>query len=209
MDGFSIALTEAVLAGMGIQVTKPAAPYPWARALALTETGQADVVVSALWTEERTRWGYYPHEPLLLTRYALFGRAGDTLAPKSAAAMRDLRLGVVYRFQYTDAFIEHLPKSVTVVTAFTPEANLENLLRGLVDVAIEDQYTAQHLIRRRGWQDRIASEPLFRLSAQGFYAVFSRKTVTAAQVDTFSRRLSEYKQTPAYRELAARYGVAP
>lgn len=208
IDGFSVAVCDAVLSEMGIQLLRPSTVYPWARAMAMTENGQADVLVSGLWAAERNQWGLYPKEGLLQTRYAVFARLGAP-HPKSPTDVHEGKLGVVHRFHYTDGFVESLPASVTVVSAFTPQANLENLARGQVDLVIEDQYTAQFIIRQQHWQDRIDVEPAFKLSNSPLYAIFSRKTVTPALVEAFSRRLGEYKQTQAYRDLATRYGIAP
>jgi polar amino acid transport system substrate-binding protein len=205
VDGFSVALCETVLNGMGVKLIKPRTTLPWARAMATVASGQGDVVFSALWARERN----YPSEPLIHTRYALFARLADPPAVKGPHDLRDLRLGTVHQFYYPDGFIDNLPKSVAVVAAFTSEANLENLLCGQVDLVVEDQYTAQFIIRQRKWQDRIGREPLFKLSDSGLFAVFSRKTVSLERVEAFSRRLHEFKQTPAYRELAARYGITP
>jgi polar amino acid transport system substrate-binding protein len=209
VDGFGVAVSEAVMASMGVYLARPDDVYPWARALALTEAGQADVLISALWSPERERWAIYPEEPLAQTRYAVFGRVGGRMQPAGPAQVHDMRLGVVYRFHYTDNFIEQLPKSVSVVSAFTPSKNLQNLARGMVDVAIEDQYTAQYTIRRLHLEDRIRIEPLFRLSSNNVYALFSRQTVDPALVERFSHRLHEFKQTDGYRALAAQYGIAP
>lgn len=119
---------------------------PWARVLRLVARGDADAMYPAYHSTERARV-YALSDPFARSYLVLYKRVEDDITYTSLRDLEGYRIGVVRGYVNAPAFdkAQYLQKEPTD----SDESNLRKLLKGRIDLAVIDRYTARHLIDTR------------------------------------------------------------
>lgn len=166
--------------------------FPWKRALKHAETGESDGVLSALFTEERAQYLYYPSEPLFEVRTMFFAlKDRPRIQVKGLADLKGLRIGVVSGYSYGAEF-DNFP-DLQKYACKDDAVLVQNLDKGRLDVAVSHELAFQAASRALGLQDRFTE--VYILSQHPMYAAFSKTLGEKGQrlAAQFDRVLREMK----------------
>ena len=204
-EGFEIEILEAVLDSMQIQPDYQ--PLPWKRCLSSLETGAADMLVSMLYTEERSAFTLFPEENISESTTSFFVLAGNPITfDGDYANLQEYTVGVIRGFSYGEAFdhAEYLVKdnSTDIRTL------LEKLLARRIDIAAENTLVATAEADDLGVLHEITflTPPIH---SQKLYVGFSRINGLEKFCKDFSSSLSAFKKTERYRTILEAYHVNP
>lgn len=177
---------------------------PWKRALKNAETGEADGVVSALFTEERAQYLYYTSEPLFEVRTVIFAPKDSSVTQlKSLNDLIGKRIGVVSGYSYGEEFDNF---SGLQKYACKDDAVLaRNLERGRIDVAVAHEFVFKFASRNIGLQDRF--KEVYTLSQYPSYLVFSKAPGKKGQplTEEFNQVLIEMKNSGRIDAIISTY----
>jgi len=203
--GFSTEVLKHVLAAMGQEASFE--EFPWARALREVFRGQRDALFTALRTEERARFCYFPDEPLLREKWVFFVRAADTgqLRFSSFDDLVGHNIAVLRGAAVSPEFWNFVRKNKNYSETGSGEANFRMLEAGHVDYAVLSVSQGVRLMSSMGLSGKI--EPLMSrtLKEDNMYAIFSKERVSPTFVDAFSQALHQFKQTETFRAISLKY----
>ncbi|QDQ26535.1 amino acid ABC transporter substrate-binding protein [Chitinimonas arctica] len=208
VKGYSIDKLRAVLRNMDVELVLPTSSIPWKRLLAVLAAGEADVAVNGALLEADRSYLRFPATPLTDTHWRMFMRRAEAASYKSRADLEGKTAGLVHGWAYVPAINDFIRDHGRAVVSYDQHSNFRRLLAGQVDYVIEERHVGQHLINRAGWQDGIAMAPAPGEMAR-FYALFSRKTVSAELVERFDTALKAFQGSAEDLALRQRYGIAP
>ena len=182
---------------------------PWARAVKLVESGEADAVIGAYFTEERAIFGLYSH-PLFTSRDILLVRK-DSRVPKTINNLEELdhySIDVVRGNSHGPAF--DTSELLYKTNSNTYIQSIHKLLKKRVDIiAIPEPsaiYVMNHHFTNQKNQLQKISPPL---SSNPSYNLFSKKSPNAKQyVDDFNTGLEMIKQDGTYDKIMRAAGFA-
>ncbi len=177
---------------------------PWARCLRAVMMKSADIIFTASKTPEREQYLYYPDQPLGYTMNVLFYRKGRNIKYETPEDLKGLKVAYVDSYYYGEEF-EKLPlKFMPVENSYV---GFKLLMRGRVDLVVEDINVGLALARRMGIIDEIDyfPKPVSKPSPQ--YAAFAKKPGYDKLAQEFSDRLREFKKTKEYYDILKKYGV--
>ena len=203
--GFEIETVQNVFHDLGYPLEFTC--YPWKRCLVAMKTGDADLIVSLLKTPKREDFVLFPREHISLSRTVFFTLSGRRIRyTGNLGDLRGMTIGVIAGFSYGEAFDEAV--FLRKDEAKNPEILLTKLLRGRHDLGAENQAVIKGYAQKLGIVDRIRFlEP--PIHHQRLYVGFASGKQWERLADTFSRRLSVFKQSEIYREILAKYGISP
>ncbi|KAA5604466.1 amino acid ABC transporter substrate-binding protein [Roseospira marina] len=200
--GIATNIVLAVLESMQVPIEEVRV-YPWGRAVRLAEAGDIDLAYSGVLTEDRRDALWFPETPLIESEWVVAVRAADR-ARFPFSSWDDLkrgRVGVVRGYRYGDPFDTFLKQNVTTEVVDQNYQNLLMLQGGRIDYAVCDFRNCAHLIEKNALQntlhiytDRIAAQTRY-------YAMFSKKTVSADFVARFDAHLRALRDSPGYIAL--------
>lgn len=173
---------------------------PWSRALALVRMGQADGIIDAAFTTERSAYLLYPHTPLYEERFHAFQRADTDISfDQNFSGAEKLRVGTD-RDYYYGAHLSPLlkpPLFAKVEKTVGIECNIRKLLNDRVDIIIEQNGPLWTTARKMGVADKIKpalssrdGKPLL-MSISKTYLAFSRKNISQEFVDKIDHILKQ------------------
>lgn len=202
--GADLELAQIVLAQLGYQ-TKIRA-LPWKRVLQQARMGNCDAVVDIFNTPERQNWLHFPEEPLSRSGEVLFYPLARPIRFERLADLKGLRIGIQAGYAYSQSF---LADTGVVRVAMTGEGNtvkqLHLMMTGRLDGVVLNERVGTYLLATQGLQDQVGhAAPMLNDDNRNFLA-FTDKPGHDQLAIRFSAALKQFKQTPAYRQLLARY----
>ncbi|CUS48472.1 MAG: ABC-type uptake system substrate-binding component [Idiomarinaceae bacterium HL-53] len=209
--GVDIELAEAVLEHMNCDLEFVQAT--WLDLLRGLEIGEIDMLVGASKTPERERYAWFSTN-YRDEQFVLFVREGELHRYREMNTVETFlnegyRLGVVNQYYYgdpvqtltsTDAFSDQ------VRGAIISELNMARLIDQDVDGVLEDELVGLSMIRRKGFAEYVTPSHI-EVGASPVYAMFSKETVTEAQVEAFNAALVTIHNNGTYADILARYGL--
>ncbi|MFO7785349.1 MAG: transporter substrate-binding domain-containing protein [Desulfatiglandales bacterium] len=179
---------------------------PWARVLSRVSRGDADAMYPAYHSRERV-YVYAFSDPFARSYLVFYKRIEDEIPYTSLRDVEGYRIGVVRGYVNSPAFDKagYLQKEV----AESDESNLQKLLKGRIDLAVIDKYTARYLIETRIPQAAGRLLPLDPpLQIKPLYLGVSKKipgyrTIVA----DFNRALSEISSEGIVEAIKKRSGI--
>ncbi|MCJ9427804.1 substrate-binding periplasmic protein [Kordiimonas marina] len=207
--GLDRELLESVLKIAGCKIKWKAVPVK--QSLADIEHGVVDGTVGASYTPARARYAAFT-KPYRSEKVVMFMRKSDAQAfhPK---ALSDL-VGAGYRIGVTDGAwygsdFAHLKAdnpdfAGALMLSHDPRIRFQWLADGKVDIAFADLYYGYHYLLVHGLADRIVAHP-FVINEDPVHFMFSRRTVTEADIRTINAAIGTLKAKPEYTEILARY----
>lgn len=168
--GFLVAVTQRAFERVGYQVS--ISYVPWARALRMVMTGEAEALLGAYHTAERAEHMAYTN-PIGRAEVVLFALKDRGIRYQSLEDLRPYRLGTIIGATYTAEFdaADFLVKEP--VSDF--RLNLRKLLLGRVDLMVEKRSVVEHALATRFAGDAARIVALDRpLKSALFFNAFSR-----------------------------------
>jgi|TARA_R110002072_G_scaffold86176_3_gene194544 polar amino acid transport system substrate-binding protein len=201
--GFHIDLIKEVFRRIGARLEIRF--LPWARAMAMLQTGQSDMAF-AFYFPERARFLDYGQESITDQVTALYTRKETPLVyDGDLAALKTYNFAVVRAVSYgknlDKAIKDGLLQHITVVPNLDIAATM--LLNRRVDIIASHRDGAAHIFRRlKAWdQVRELAPPLQAIKA---YLVYSKARKLTALRQRVDQVLREMKQDGSYAALRAR-----
>lgn len=180
---------------------------PWSRVVDEAKGGRCDLVYTVLRRSDYAQFLAFPNEPVLMQSNVLLIRKGSRVRYQGnlEAFMRAHSVGL-YHDKAVDERFEQWRRApwARVEVAVDARQNLEKLLNGRFDAAIENELTAMHELRLLAatHQVDVLNPPLNVVPA---YVAFPWNGRLASQIGAFDRALIEFRATDAHRALMHKY----
>lgn len=206
LTGYSVEVVQQVFKQMGIEIASLQL-FPWARAEWMVFNGELDAVFSVTKSQEREDACFFPSEALAQSDWVLFIRKSDVgqLKFDTFDDLKGKQVGVVREHAYTPEFWNFLNQERNVQEVAKDEQNFHKLAVNRVDFVAAEYVVGMSLLEKLGLTGEIVALTEHPLKSAGLFIMFSKKTVSAETVAQFSEALKQFKTTPAYQEIAAKY----
>lgn len=202
--GADLELAQIVLSQLGYQTEVRV--LPWKRVLQQAKLKQGDAVLDIFYLSERTSWLHYPEEPLSISGEVLFYPVARPIKFEQLADLKGLQIGVQAGYAYSRDFLAD--NGVTRV-AMTGDGNmikqLHLMMAGRLDGVVLNERVGRYLLRTQGLQDQVRYSSFQLTDDNRNFLGFTHKPGHDQLAIRFSKALKQFKQTPAYQELLARY----
>jgi polar amino acid transport system substrate-binding protein len=204
VEGFAVEMVTTIMNKLGHTLHIKA--YPWTRALAMVQEGNADAIFTAYETPEREeRLDYCTQSLFPQVIYFYKTRGSDITFDGNLIALKGKRIGVVSTISYGNKF-DHSKTTLHVEKANQLEHNFQKLLLGRIDLVVSNVYTGEYTIRKLGLNDEIMRLPQ-EIEAVPSYVAFSKKRNLRTLRDQFDREIAELKNSGDYAKILNKYGV--
>ena len=179
---------------------------PWARAMLGLGEGRYDVLVSAWYSEERTRLGQFS-SGYLLNRVRLLKRKDDVVVYNALADLYPFPVAVVRGYAYSPPFDSDAKVLKVPVHSFSMAAKM--LAAGRVKLTLEDEYVARYYLARETPRLRNNLEFLPKpLSENSLHILVSLKNPEHERIVTgFDKAVAEMKTDGTYERLLRQHGM--
>ncbi|MBB2493885.1 substrate-binding periplasmic protein [Aquipseudomonas ullengensis] len=203
-NGLAVDLVNTALQRAGY--TTEYIEAPWARVLHGLQQGDYDLVVSAWYSEERTRFGQFS-APYLINRVRFLQHRRTAIDYQSLADLRPYDIAVVRGYSYSQAFDQDASLRKVPVLEFAMGARM--LAAGRVQLALEDELVAQHYLNRElaEVKDSLTFLPQ-PLSENGLHILVRLSHPRHQQiVDDFNRAIVQMRADGTYAQIYQRHGL--
>lgn len=202
--GADLELAQIVLSQLGYQTEVRA--LPWKRVLQQAKMCDGDAVVDIFYVAQRKSWLHYAEEPLSQSGEVLFYPLDRPIRFDKLSDLKGLRIGIQAEYAYSPAFLKD---SDVIRVPMTGEGNpikqLRLMMAGRLDGVVLNERVGRYLLVNQGLQDKVGqATPLLTDDNRNFLA-FTHKPGHDQLATRFSAALKQFKQSPAYRQLLARY----
>lgn len=206
LTGYSVEIVQHVFQQMGIEISSLEI-FPWARAEWMVFNGELDALFSVTKSQEREDACFFPSEALIQSDWVLFIRKSDVgqLKFDTFDDLKGKQVGVVREHAYTPEFWDFLKRENNYQDVTADAQNFRKLAANRVDYIASEYAVGMSLLNELGLTDQIVALTEHPLKSAGLFIMFSKKTVQAETVAQFSEVLRQFKTTPAYQEIAAKY----
>lgn len=204
-DGHAARLLQGVAQRLGWQIEFRY--MPWLRVVDEARAGRCDAILTVLKRSDYEAFLVFPERPLQQRANVLVVRrdSGVRFDGDLEAFMRSHTLGL-YRDKAVDERFEQLRRApwARIDLSSTAEQNMQKLLAGRFDAAIENELTAIHEARELGGNAaiEILQPPLNVIPA---YVAFPKAGRLAGQARQFDEALAAYMRGAEYKALSERY----
>ncbi|GAB6095921.1 transporter substrate-binding domain-containing protein [Desulfatiferula olefinivorans] len=203
LSGFSTKVVREVFKRMGVTV-KSLKAYPWKRAIYMIETGAADALFSANFSDERTAFAFYPEETLVTSPWVIWSRAEDKVNYRGLTDLKGKKVGVVRGYSYTPEFLETLKTIGTMDESTDDETNFRKLNVGRIDLVAAELGNGSAILKAQK-MSQIIPHTDNPIKSDGLYIMFSKSKVPEAFVRQFSDTLKQMKSEAVYQYIYEEY----
>lgn len=208
LDGFDIAMMDAIFGTMGCEIVHR--KVPWERHKADLRSGAIDMAAGIARVGDREEWLHYsiPYRVDVTALWVLAERV-DGLGFETFAEVAGTGWTFGHRRGYSHGggFQELLaaPGGERRIQAVdSDEQNLEKLLRGRIEGFFGEEAMIRPLLRRRDLSERVVAHPVPVYSGDS-YVVFSKASVERSVVDAFDTALGKIRADGIEARIRARY----
>ncbi|KLN60362.1 hypothetical protein WH96_11430 [Kiloniella spongiae] len=178
---------------------------PWSRALKYAETGRADGVLGAWYTEER-RKKYIYSMPFVKSGLRMIKLTKKNVSIDNPNALPTYSIGLLRNYAY-ELPVAHEDLNTTTVNDFYQ--GLELLRRGRIDLLPEDENVARHLLQKiyPKWNEifDFASPVLGR---KALHFIISKKRKDADRIiQDFNASLAQIKKDGTLANIYAKHNI--
>lgn len=181
--------------------------YPWARATALVEAGQADAIFTIKPTPQREASMIFPHESIMAQDYVFFVRKDSPFRFNGDfQSLATARVGVALNTSYSKRFDAAVAEGAfyRIDAASTYELNFRMLLARRVDVVICSRLVGWKYLEGIGGADQVmVSGPPVETTVS--YLAFSRKPGSEQLAVQFDRVLAKMKTDGSFAAIMKAY----
>ncbi|QPF72033.1 transporter substrate-binding domain-containing protein [Roseateles sp. DAIF2] len=203
--------------GLGVELLRRAAArlghglrfeiYPWLRAQAMVEQGQADILVGPYRTPEREQRFLFSPQAFYEDALVFYARRGRASAWQGDyAALVELSVGQVQGWAYGEAFERERGRLQRLSTVRDVATGLQMLRLGRLDLLASNERNTEPVLQRLGLARELQplAPPLGQL--RGHFA-FPRHAEGQALRDALDQAMSEMRTRGELRELGRRWNV--
>lgn len=176
---------------------------PWGRAMLEVKSGNADAIMPALYTEQRSKFLVYPEQQLVNFYGSVFIKNIDDKfefsgfdamkSKKSVAKVRAVLLGEQFDKAKNKGLLE-----VAEVNRLNDAFNM--LLLDRVDMVVTDGFAAYSSIKEMDIEDRITVMPISTEEEPSFMA-FSQRFSNIHDVNTIMFMVNQFNQPNSYKKI--------
>lgn len=204
LTGADLELAQVVLAQLGYQTEVRA--LPWKRVLQQARLRDGDAVVDIFYLTERQNWLHYPDEPLSCSGEVLFYPLARPIRFEQLADLKGLRIGIQADYAYSKAFLnDEGVKRVVMTGEGNAVKQLHLMMSGRLDGVVLNERVGNYLLASQGLQDQVGYAVTMLSDDDRNFIAFTHKPGHDQLAIRFSAALKQFKQTPAYKRLLARY----
>lgn len=207
VTGLDIQLMETIASDM--KCTLVMQQGPWSELITQLREGQIDMLLGASKTPSRQEFAHFS-DSYRQEKFSLYVLAMNDFAEFNTLAnfvMAGHKVGVVSDYFYGEEFLSlsSLPASKDkFVEASMSELNLARLIDQDIQGFLEDSFVASSMLRRKGLDQQIKAQGV-HLGDKEVSVMFSKKTVSEAQVQAFNAGLKQIRQDGRYDKILAEY----
>jgi polar amino acid transport system substrate-binding protein len=181
--------------------------YPWSRALAMVQSGEADCIFTIYRTPERERFLEFSNESLVSQPIYLYAHKGREIHfDGDFDPIKGFRIGTAYKINYGPKF-EQARSSLNIDEAPTIEQNFKKLAMGRVDLVPSYAHAAAFTLSSpalQGYADKIVRLPM-PVDSVPSHIAFSRLMNLTALRDGIDAELRKISASGEYRQLLDNY----
>jgi polar amino acid transport system substrate-binding protein len=207
VTGLDIQLMETIASDM--KCTLVMQQGPWSELIAQLREGQIDMLLGASKTPSRLEFAHFS-DSYRQEKFSLYVLTTNDFAEFNTLAnfvMAGHKVGIVSDYFYGEEFLSlsSLPASKDkFVEASMSELNLARLIDQDIQGFLEDSFVASSMLRRKGLDQQIKAQGV-HLGDKEVSVMFSKKTVSEAQVQAFNAGLKQIRQDGRYDKILAEY----
>nr|WP_279463986.1 transporter substrate-binding domain-containing protein [Aeromonas veronii] len=202
--GADLELARTVLQQLGYRTEVKV--LPWKRVLQQARLGQGDAVLDVFYNKDRQEWLHYPEEPLSRSGEVLFYPVDRPVKFEQLSDLKGLRIGIQADYAYSPDF---LADEGVIRVAMTGDGKmvkqLHLMMAGRLDGVVLNEQVGRYLLRTQGLQDQVFNGRRLLTDDNRNFLGFTHKPGHDQLARRFSAALKQFKQTPAYQQLLARY----
>lgn len=209
LGGFDIEILETVAERAGYTLAYSQGDIPWARQLLMLRVGELDIGVSASWSQERAKWGYYtfPYRGEYLGIYMLKDKIGGYFIDKiEDIAFLDFELGALIGCFYgvrMDNTIKLLEEKIQLVS--DKDQNPQKLIYARIDGYIGYPVEEKLRLTRLKMDKQILLHPKTLIKTGGVHFLISRKSQTYETLIDLNHALETIKADGTYDRIVDNY----
>ncbi|KAF1066362.1 MAG: hypothetical protein GAK45_01945 [Pseudomonas citronellolis] len=196
----------------------PEAPHfqamPWSRALQMARDGQIDGVIGAY--AEESDGLLIGHEPIGWVSMHFYTRADSHWRYTGPASLEHLRVGLVQGYSYgpkldawRDAHLGDHQRVQILSGEQVLQRNLQKLLRGRIDVLLEDHRMVAYQLRQRGLRLQVRDAGQLPQRRPMYVALSPQAKDAGERLRTLDANLKRLREQDGWLPLARRYGLEP
>jgi polar amino acid transport system substrate-binding protein len=182
----------------------------WTDLISALKKGELDLLPGASKTAARESFAYFS-DPYRNEKFVLFIRSTDTALSQYATLAELLaagkKVGIVSDYYYGETvagFYNDDNLKAAFIESPLSELNLKRLQDEEIDAMFEDSLVGGSMLRRKGLAGQIGQHSI-DLGQSDVYLMFSKNTVTEAQVAAFNQALQSIRQNGSYQAILAKY----
>jgi polar amino acid transport system substrate-binding protein len=175
---------------------------PWARALEYVKVGQADGILSPVWSKDRAEYIYFTDEPVGHERISIMSLKGAGIKARSLDDLKDELIGVISSYRYGKDFDDN--KTVQKIASYTNDSLLKKLDIGRYRVIASDEYVINYVAKLSGHAEL---ETILNLRDSPQYLGFSKASNAHGQelAKRFSQAIHDMQQDGTMEKLRKKY----
>lgn len=183
----------------------------WARAIHGVRRGHyTGIIATGL---DETPDFRFPSEPQGIARHTFFVRHGNEWRYSGLDSLNEVTLGAIRNYSYGTLYEDYIRyhegdrSRVQIASGPTPlQQNLDKLLRGRIDVLVEDAAVLRRMARELGYADRIV--PAGEASEEELYIAFSPAIPEASDyAELLTEAMEEMRESGQLETILGRYGL--
>lgn len=206
--GLDIELVEAVVKGMGCQLTFQQGT--WVDLLMALKQGEVDILLGASKTEAREQFALFS-DAYRMEEFSLYIRKSDDVRTEYQTlrefVQNDGRIGIVEDYIYgpdVSMLLDDTDTSRYFVNAIMGELNVARLMDGDIDGYLEDSFVGASLLRRKALSNYIVAHGI-TIQTGNAYVMFSQKSISLEQLGDFNAQLAKVKSGKIYQSILNKY----
>lgn len=198
--GIAVALIKAAFGRMNRPVKVEFVPF--ARAIELVKSGEADGVFPFALSEERKGFAHFSSEKLIIDPGSLFVRADSTLSfDGDYARLTPYVIGMQRGTSHGPAFMQALQTyNIKTDLAENQERNVAKLLAGRFDIVVGPRLVVLHAARQLGKESEI--KLLYSGVSEGYaYLGMSKQRQHETILQEFDKTIRAMRQDGSYEKI--------
>jgi len=201
--GIDMEIAVKVLSNLGVKTKIQLVPFK--RALAMLESGDADLTTTLSFREDRDAYLLWSAPYRTDTAYVFYTPKNSTFVPKNLAELSKHKLGLITGFAYPDA-LGKIPDLIRVEAPDT-EKLVTMLLGGRFEVMIVNSIVGKYELTSTGKRNEVQQLgfELRGTDAKGTVMGFSKKKNLGALVVAFNAELKKMKADGSLDKIEGKY----
>lgn len=177
--------------------------YPWKRCVRYMKKGKADAIFPPIRTEERTKFLYFPEEPMTVKKIAVFSLKKRGMKLEKLDGLKGKVVGVNQGYSYGTEFDSY--QGLKKDYSKNIHMQVKKLLHERMDVAVAVEAPFRFFIKKLGLADKI--ETTYIISQVSSYVAFSKAIGERGRLlsEKFSQALSKLKKEGVVQKIEDSY----